>query len=1192
MMRNKTVLGASVLIWLAAGAVARAANSGPVVKPLDFDRDIRPILSENCFACHGPDEEKRKRGLRFDQKQGAFKRLKSGDYAIVPGDLVKSKLAERISSPDPDEVMPPPKTGKKLTAAQIDLLRRWIQQGAKWEAHWAYLPPERPPVPRVKNQNWPRNEIDRFILARLEKEGLKPAPEADKPTLVRRAALDLTGLPPTPAEVDAFLADSSANAYDKLVDRLLGSPRYGEQMARYWLDAARYADSHGYHIDSERSIWKYREWVIDAFNDNMPFNRFTVEQLAGDLLPEATTGEKIASGYIRCNMSTGEGGAIEAEYQAKYTFDRVETTSTIWLGLTMTCARCHTHKYDPIQHREYYGLYALFNNLDESIMDGNVPNPSPFIKVPTPQQTERRAWLQQHIADIEKKIAAPVPEIDTAQAAWENHWREKLNTGWTTLAPVSVKSTATNAPEFRILDDRSVLVEGPNPESDVHEVTARLDGGTIAALRLETLPHDSLPGKSAARADDGRFELSEFEAEIIGPGGAEGRGKAEKLKFTHAVADVSAGDHDIGRAIDGKADTGWSVEDSGAGDPHLAVFVPDQPVHAEDGSELHIRLHYQASKSKRAIGHFRLAVTASDVLVKLLEPPEFQPWHEIGPFKSPDAKAAFSQVYEPEKEIDLEKSYPGFKEDVKWEKRPGFTDGKSNLLVEDLHGLHGVRYLYRTLRLPEDRKVEVGLRADGLFKLWVNGRLVFERDHAEKTGEGLLKATIELQKGENKFLAKVVTVQGAAYFTFTKDLGDADVVPPDLAGLFATSEKTPAKQLAKVRDHYRRTHLPEFRQLFESVERWREEDAAIDKAIPTTMVAKELAKPRDTFELMRGEYDKKGEKVEPGVPSILPPWLKGQPKNRLGFARWLVDPGHPLTARVTVNRDWQHYFGIGLVKTTEDFGVQGERPSNPELLDWLATEFIRTGWDVKRMQRLMVTSAAYRQSSRVTPELLAKDPENRLLARGPRFRLDAEAIRDTALAVSGLLVEREGGHSVKPYQPPGLWEAVSYGNQQKYVPDSGEAEYRRSLYTYWKRQSPPPSMLLFDAPSREYCAVRRSRSNTPLQALALLNDPQFVEASRAFGQRIMLEGGKSPKSRAVYGFRLAAARKPAANEVKVILDVFNQELARFRKDKPAAEKYLKIGDFKPKANLDPAELAAWTTIASMILNLDETLTKG
>jgi len=512
--------------------------------------------------------------------------------------------------------------------------------------------------------------------------------------------------------------------------------------------------------------------------------------------------------------------------------------------------------------------------------------------------------------------------------------------------------------------------------------------------------------------------------------------------------------------------------------------------------------------------------------------------------------------------------------------------------VDELHGVHGVFYFYRTLKSAADRKVDVTLDADDLFKAWVNGRLVWEQATKRKSEKGPAKVTVDFKAGENKILVKAVNHQGPCYFTFNADLNDLEKVPADVAAILAATKDPSGSDKTRVRDYYRQAASPEMKELFGTVAQWRQEKEVIEKEIPTTMVAKELDKPRDTFLLMRGEYDKKGEKVEPGVPAILPPWPKDAPKNRFGLAQWLVDPSHPLTARVNVNRFWQQFFGIGIVKTTEDFGLQGERPTQPELLDWLATEFVDSGWNMKHLLRLIATSATYRQSSRLTPALLAKDPENRLLARGPRFRLDAEAVRDTALFISGLLVQKEGGQSVKPWQPAGLWEVVSYNNAQKYVPDIGEAEYRRSLYIYWKRQSPPPNMLIFDAPTREFCVVRRPRTNTPLQALTLLNDPQFVEASRAFAQRIMAEAADDPKKRIIYAFRLATARTPGNDEIKVLLDVYNQQLADYRKDKEAAERLLGVGDFKARNDLDKSELAAWTTIASMILNLDETVTKG
>ena len=1212
-------------IWIAltvATQIALGASKEKAASKIEFNRDIRALLSDNCFACHGPDDKERKGKLRLDVKEDALKPAKSGDHAIIPGDVKNSQLVARITTQDEDDLMPPPKTGKKLTPQQIDLLKRWIAEGATWQTHWAYESPKRPALPKLNDKKWPRNEIDHFVLAKLDGEKLKPSPEADKTTLVRRASLDLTGLPPTPDEVDAFLADKSPQAYEKVVDRLLNSPRYGEHQARYWLDAARYADSHGYHIDSERSLWKWRDWVINAYNQNMPFDQFTTEQLAGDLLPEATVDQKIGSGFIRANMSTGEGGAIVEEYQCKYTFDRTETTSTIWLGLTMTCARCHTHKYDPIQHREYYGLYAFFNNLNESVMDGNKPNPDPFIKVPTPDQTMRQTDLKDLLAKGQKKLDAPMPELDQEQPVWETKWREKLSEGWTVLNPAMVKST--NGTEFTIADDRSVLARGTNPPKDLYEVKLKVHPGSLAAIRLETLPHESLPQKSSARADDGNFRLSEFEAEIVyekvppaspreeakekpaeaakdkdadqseAKAGKDAKGavKPTKIKFTTALADSARAGNEVALAIDGKPETGWQADTNGVTEKHAALFLPADPVTVKTNAELVVRLRFEASTSKRAIGHFRLSAAQNEDLVQLLAPPKAEPWQVVGPFKTENTLQGFTNIYEPEKEIDLKKSYAGVRDEIKWSAKPDLADGKANQLVQDLHGIHGAYYLYRTIKLPAPRKMELNLRADDLFKLWVNGELVAERKTKEKPGEGPVKASVELKKGENKFVWKIVTTQGAAMFTFRKDLGDAEALPADVAAMFAATSKFNPDQQKKIRTVFRRLRSPEFKEMFENVEKWKEENDGVEKAIPTTMIAKDMDKPRETFMLIRGEYDKKGDKVQAGVPAILPPWPANTPTNRLGFARWLLQPDHPLTARVTVNRYWQQYFGLGLVKTSEDFGVQGDNPSHPELLDWLATEFVGTGWNVKRLHKLFLMSATYRQSSKVTPQLLAKDPENRLLARGPRFRVDAETVRDAALAISGLLVDRIGGKGAKPYQPPGLWEAVSFNNSQKYVPDSGEGQYRRSLYTYWKRQSPPPNMMIFDAPTREYCVVRRPRTNTPLQALALLNDPQIVEASRAFAQRMLTEGGATPEARLAHGFRLATGRKITRDESKVLLEVLNAEHANYQKNGEDATKLLAVGSFKAKPDLDRAELAAWTLVANTLLNLDETITRN
>lgn len=1192
MKRCRLITSLSLGLFLLLSCDGAAASSGSAPSHVDFNREIRGILSDNCYACHGPDEQARKSRVRLDQRQAALSPMKSGDCAIVPGAPDKSKLFERISSKDPDEVMPPSKTGKTLKPAQIELFRKWIAEGADWPVHWSFVPPQRPPLPEAKNKRWLRNPIDSFTLSRLESEGALPAPEADKPALVRRVTLDLTGLPPTIEEVDAFLADKSPQAYENLVDRLLASPRYGEHMAKSWLDAARYADSHGYHIDSQRDIWAYRDWVVQAFNDNKPFDQFTTEQLAGDLLTNATPAQKIASGFIRCNMSTAEGGAIEAEYAAKYAFDRVETTSATWMGLTLVCSRCHAHKYDPITHREYYGLYAFFNNLDEPVMDGNKPNPDPYLSLPTKEQSERLDWLRKHIADGERRVAEPVAELDAAQAVWASAWHERLRAGWRPVAPSSLTSSATNGARLTKLEDGSIVAEGSSAEKETYEMTLRLDAGDLAALRLDALAYASLPRQASGTAEDGTFVLSEFEAELL-PKGADGSsGAPQRLRFVGALADSAASGKGIGNVLDGKPETGWGVDAATGAAPHVALFLLPEPLAVLAGSDLRVRLRFEGSVPRQALGHFRFFAASGGELPRWLSAPQFEPWQVIGPFKTEGLRAGYEQTYEPEREIDLKKAYPGVTEDVRWAARGDLEDGKTHVLVDELHGVHGAYYLHRTVQARSPARMEFSLRADDLFKVWLNDRLVLERSVPLKVGEPLSRVGLDLLSGTNRILIKIVNHQGHARFAFSPTFGSPQTVPPQVAAILSIGAASVGDWETKVRDYYRRQHSPEFAELFVNLEHWRDELPALEQSIPTTLVAKERATPRDTFVLIRGEYDKPGEKVTPSVPSVLPPLPKGAPMNRLGLAQWLTDPSHPLTARVTVNRFWQQVFGVGLVKTAEDFGVQGERPSHPELLDWLATEFIRTGWDVKGLQRLFVTSATYRQTSRAIPEWRLKDPENRLLAHGPRFRVDAEVLRDSMLYVSGLLVEQRGGRSVKPYEPPGLWEAVSYNHAQKYDPDHGSAQYRRSLYTYWKRQSPPPNMLTFDASTREFCVVRRPRTNTPLQALALLNDPQYVEAARAMAQRMIVEGGPDTVKRIVRGFRLATGRQPARDEVQMLLGIVRKQMAEYQNDPRSAALLLGVGDFSALETVAPAELAAWTTIAGILLNLDETITKG
>lgn len=1185
-------LGILALLGGLAATALGAAAPAPSVSKIDFNRDIRPVLADKCFSCHGPDENGRKAKLRLDNKEGAFAPAKSGQRALVPGDLERSTLITRIRTHDTDDIMPPPKSGKSLTTNQIDLLVRWVKEGANWSVHWAFEPAQRPQQPKVSNPKWPKNDIDRFILAKLDKEGIEPAPEAPKATLLRRASIDLTGLPPTVEELDAFLADKSPQAYEKVVDRLLASPRYGENMARTWMDTVRYADSHGYHIDSQRDIWAYRDWVIKSFNQNKGFDAFTTEQLAGDMLPAATVDQKIGSGFIRCNMSTGEGGAIESEYAAKYAFDRVETTGTVWLGLTLVCARCHTHKYDPVLQKEYYGLYAFFNNLDEPVMDGNRPNPDPFLKLPSQEQSDRLDWLKKHVEEGTAKAVTPDAKLDGEQAAWAAKFSETLAKTWAPAAAMRAASTLTNGATLRSLDDKSVLAEGPNPEQDVYELDFKPGAGELSAIRIEAIPHASLPKEGSGRGQDGTFRLSEAEIELV-PQGADGKpGPAEKLNLLTAADDGAAAEQSADRAMDGNNDTAWSPDASAAHDLHAAVFALKETRALKAEDIVRVRLRFQAGKASQSLGRFRISTTSTGDLARFLHPPKLEAWQLIGPFKSEGLTAGYAKVYEPETALDLKKAFPGVREEIRWNGRGDLEDNKTHLLVSDLHGVHGVYYMYRTLNLPRALRMDFRVRADDLFKVWVDGKLVMERAEPPAVEGVSMPGNVELAAGEHRILVKIVNYQGAKYFSFERRFNGAEDLPPEVAATLAIKSAPGGQAGKRLRDHYRREYSPEYRELFTNLETWKEEQAAIDRAIPTTMVAKEAAKTRETYLLMRGEYDKPKDKVEAGVPSILPALPKGAPSNRLGLAQWLVDPSHPLMSRVVVNRFWQQVFGVGIVKTAEDFGVQGERPSHPELLDWLSTEFVRSHWDVKHMMRLMVTSAAYRQSTFASEQLRALDPENRLLARGPRFRVEGEVVRDTALFVGGLMVERIGGHSVKPFEPPGLWEAVSFNNSQKYVVDKDEGQYRRSLYTNWKRQSPPPSMLIFDAPTREYCVVRRPRTNTPLQALAMLNDPQIVEASRGFAWRMLTSKGTSAEARLAFGFRAATGRPPTRAEVRVLRRVLEEQRAEFRKNPGSAKEYLGVGSYKPKENIEPEELAAWTVVANMIINLDETITKG
>lgn len=1170
------ILAVSLVVF-APGAIADEAAKGPI----EFNRDIRPIIADTCYACHGPDPKTRKAGLRFDIPDAALTALKSGHTAVVPGNRAGSALWQRITTDDTADRMPPASFEKELTPEQIELLGRWIDEGGQYEKHWAFVPPKARPVPAVDNIAWTRNPIDNFILRKLTAQNLSPSPEADKHTLIRRVTLDLTGLPPTPEEVRAYLDDDSPGAYENVVDRLLASPRYGEQLTRYWLDLARYADTNGYHIDNERYMWRWRDWVINAFNSNKPYDQFIVEQLAGDLLPEPTLEQRLATGFNRNHMINFEGGIIPEEYRVQYVADRVNTTGTVFLGLTVGCAQCHDHKYDPISEKEYYELYAFYNTIAENGSDGRDGNAVPFMKAPLPGQEEKIVEVQQDIERLVAEMSQPDAGLDAAQAVWEGDWADKLAANWTVLTPESVVSTggATLTP----LEDGSLLASGENPEHDTYELVAETEASGITAIRLEALGHEAFFGGSPARSDNGNFVLTEFEVEI---GPVDDPGSAQRVPIAAVNADHAQKDFEAARAIDGNPATGWASEGFDHPGNRVAVFSLARPTPSLNGSHIRIRLKHESEFAQHNIGRFRLSISTDPSLA----PVELGPWYINGPFIAEDGNTAYTHDYGPEQGVDLAAKYDDGR--LKWAPKTDLPDGALN----DLYGDIAATYLYRAIKSPTDRNVTLKFGSNDALKVWLNGEIVVDKNVQRPIEKDQETVDLALREGDNELLAKVVNYGSAYAFYFNKGEEKLGEFPLDIELMLAKApESRSDAEQARLREFYRRVNWPEWPKLNEQLLAKREELTAAEKAIPTAMVMEEMAEPRETFILERGQYDQFGEKVTPAVPAALPPLPEGAPANRLGLAQWIVDDANPLTARVAVNRFWQRYFGTGIVKTTSDFGSQGEWPTHPELLDWLAMEFVRSGWNVKDMQRLIVTSAAYRQSSRVRPEVRAIDPENRLITQGPRFRMDAEMVRDSALAVSGLLVEHVGGPSVKPYQPKGLWEEVAYGAEftaQRFEADQGDALYRRSMYTFWKRQSPPPSMMLFDAPNRETCTALRARTNTPLQALALMNDPQFVEASRKLAERVMTECTGDPGACIEQAFLLATARLPGADEKEILLGLYNEQLTRYQTDPDAAEGFVSVGDSPRRDGIDTAALAAMTMVANTILNLDETVTKS
>ena len=1035
--RLSLLLAAGLLQTTFGATVGTAAE-----KPIRFDRDIRPLLSEHCFACHGPG--KQEAGLRLDDGPATLALLESGERAIVPGDTASSALIARIVATDPDTVMPPPHFHKELSEAQKDLLTRWIAAGAPYEQHWSFRKIVRPEVPAAPGD--PGNPIDRFLEARVAAEGLPLNAAADRPTLIRRVSFALTGLPPTPEEVAAFVADPAPDAYDKLVDRLLASPHHGEEMARHWLDVSRYADTHGLHLDNERHMWAYRDWVVKAFNENLPFDQFTILQLAGDLLPGATREQQTATGFSRCNVTTSEGGSINEELLFRYAVDRTATTLNAWMGLTGQCAVCHDHKFDPISAKDFYSLYAFFNSAADPGFDGNIEQTAPVIKLPTPEQETELAALDAKLPELEKRIEEAV-------------------------ASVVYVDPATADPKPAPVTSESVWLD------------------------------DDLPAGATAQSSPG------------GPTWFTGTEPGTVLSGARCLDRTASG---IGQD----------------------VFMPAGEIHAgPSGGEVFAHVWIDPAAPPRAVmiqlhtdGWEHRAVWGEGGVI---------PWGAVG--------QASQLVLGPLPEAG------------KW-----------------------VRVAFK----PESIGVPPGTKIGGFALTQFDGHVRWDKVGLSSTDDP-------------------TTDQARSFAAWWKPrVGQEklDDVPEPLRGLVreGPEKTTNADDVTRIRRHWLRTVWREKPEGIavpdrELVETRRKRDD-LEKALVRTFVFNDLPQMRDSFIMLRGAYNKPGEKVTRATPAFLPPLAtpEGATPNRLDLAKWILLPEQPLVARVAANRLWQQFFGTGLVKTSEDFGQQGESPSHPELLDWLAVEYRESGWNTRHLVKLLVTSRAFCRQASIAPEHQAADPENRLLAHGPRIRLDAEQIRDNALAVSGLLVPTLGGRGVRPYQPDNIWEPVGFAgsNTQRYARDTGPALWRRSLYAFVKRTAPPPFMVNFDAPNREQFCARRERSNTPLQALQLMNDVQHVEAARALATRALASGPADDAARIDWLFRTVIARGAESAELAVVAEELAAHRGRYAADSEAAKRLVALGESKAPENIPAEELAAWTLVSNMLLNLDETLSRN
>lgn len=1178
---RRSLLYLSTTLLLAATAAAQ--------KTVEYDRDVRPILADRCFVCHGHDDKKRAADLRLDLAEDATKERKHG-RALVPGNVDQSLVWQHVTSQDPDDLMPPAKSGKRpLDAAELQTLRTWIEAGAVYQPHWSFVPPVRPEVPAVQDAAWGRNPIDAFVLAKLDEHHLQPSVDADKATWLRRLFLTVTGLPPTLDEYRAFAADTAADAEARWLDKLFREQpyrnRYAERMAVPWLDAARYADTSGIHMDAGRQIWPFRDWVLQAFRDNLPFDQFVIDQLAGDLIPDATQDQKVATGFHRCHVTTDEGGAIDAEYLVEYAVDRTATTGAVFLGLTVGCARCHEHKFDPISQEDFYRLYAFFDSNKEPGLYSQVPDSNralePFLVVPSQQQQQELAQLQAKLAEAREQLARPAPEEQAQVEAFLQALPDKAGLKWAEGTVTAAKSTGGAV--LSVEADQSVFASGDNPDRDDHVLTLHTGGEGLRLLCLEALADSRLVNGRVGRAENGNAVLTGVT--MIATSTADPT-QTQPVHFTWAWSDMEQqnGDFGITNVLD-EDELGWAVDAHNQPGNRLALLLSEKPFGYAGGTDLQVTLEYRSIYPRHVFGRVRLFVGALGEGGEDLLPAVHGGSYVLGPLPVATGQEAFDKAFGPETLLALDRGQK-FGEAM-WRHDEQLRDGVVRALSEG----QNVHYVARTVYAPTAREAQLSIGSDDGFRLIVNGVEVAKNQVERGAAPDQDRASFRLQRGPNLEVLKVENSGGAAA-CYLRPLPRDGGLDGDLVTALLPKDARWPELEQRLQTACLLRFSPGYKSRLAQVAELEQQATALEAALPRTMVMQEMDKPRDTYVLTRGAYDHpdKNRKVERDIPASLGTWPEGAPKNRLGLAQWLVSEDDPLLARVTVNRLWEMVFGTGLVRSSEDFGNQGEWPSHPQLLDWLAVEFRESGYDVQHMLKLMLTSRTFAQSSVQSAAARAVDPEDRLLAYYPRRRLPAELVRDQALYLAGLLVEKFGGPSVKPYQPDGLWREVAMvqSNTRTYVRGMGDELWRRSLYTYYKRACPPPSMLVFDAPTREFCTIRRTTTNTPLQALVLWNDEQFVEAARVLAERTLHEVGDDP-SRLGAVYRSCTGAIPAPGQLVRLQQALDGFRARYASAPDDAAQLVAVGEAKRNADIPAGELAAWTMLCSACLNLDATL---